>query len=493
MFICLGVITDNVTKFVYIWNVDNLAGPMQNVGLALVTLLIPFAIALIVDILQKKNSPDTEFVDLDLHVILDHLFAFRRLIAALICLFVLPLFWDVTAPIIRILFLVVWAFSAFFMVMILRNLYLWTKGNVLKFRLEYVGKLETHDNLEVVWRSIWKAQNINTNNEGAYFSIFASKVDSLLINERNLPVIDKLLNDLGNYLSKRSLSFLTDEKGALPVILRWHLKSSLAEGARVRENQDPTAWHEYYRITYLLDTILKSIFERSLTGIEAYICFKIFGKHVATSSDTYYLNHFFNQICPIIFEKIRESPQRYDIWHAYYPAEWKVTKTILEDEHNLAAKIILNNFLQWTQHNLISPREEDYDLKLEEVARELFPETDPIEWARILIFVLAPRDPANVLKSVIESRWTFGHIGRVHVDSIREGIQVTIADERKKTIELALLLFADQLRKEKLEEYASELRQMKYEAESEHEHHRISLLMIFEGMLQYLARGSVSV
>lgn len=481
-----------MNKFIYIWDVDNLAGPMQNVGLALVTLLIPFAIAVIVDILQKKKTPDVEFIDLDLHVILDHLFAFKWIIAALICLFVPPLFWDVTVPVIRILFLVFWAIGAFIMVMILNNLYLWTKGNVLKYRLEYVGKLETHDNLEVVWRSIWKAQQINTENEGTYFTIFSSKVDSLFIDERNLPMLDKLLNDLGNYISMRSLFFLANEKGALPVILRWHLKSSSAESARIRENKDPTDWHGYHRITYLLDTILKTVFERSLTGIEAYICFKLLGKHVATSSDRYYLNHFFNQICPIIFEKIRESPQRYDIWRSYYPAEWKVTKKTFEDKQNLAAKIILNNFLQWAQNNLISPREDDYDLKLEEMARELFPETDPIEWARILIFVLAPRDPANVLKSVIESRWTFGHIGRVHVYDTREGIQVTIADERKNTIELAFLLFADQLRKEKLEKYVSELRQMKYEIESEYEHHRRSLLIIFEGMLQYLEEANGS-
>lgn len=72
-------------KFTFIWNVSNLAGPMQNVGLALVTLFIPFAIALIVDILQKKNASDPEFVDLDLHVVLDHLFEFKRLIVCLVC------------------------------------------------------------------------------------------------------------------------------------------------------------------------------------------------------------------------------------------------------------------------------------------------------------------------------------------------------------------------------------------------------------------------
>jgi uncharacterized integral membrane protein len=54
---------------------------LQNIGLASLGILIPLAVAILTDVLQaKKNKEEADFADLDLHVILDHVFSIRKLV-----------------------------------------------------------------------------------------------------------------------------------------------------------------------------------------------------------------------------------------------------------------------------------------------------------------------------------------------------------------------------------------------------------------------------
>ena len=59
---------------------NNLPTIIQGIGIALLTILIPLAIAVLADIYQKRREEKREFTDLDLHLILDSVFNIRLII-----------------------------------------------------------------------------------------------------------------------------------------------------------------------------------------------------------------------------------------------------------------------------------------------------------------------------------------------------------------------------------------------------------------------------
>jgi len=59
---------------------------IQNLGLALLSILIPLAIAILTDLIQKKRSEATLY-ELDLQVILDHVFKIKPLIGFSVLIF----------------------------------------------------------------------------------------------------------------------------------------------------------------------------------------------------------------------------------------------------------------------------------------------------------------------------------------------------------------------------------------------------------------------
>lgn len=482
---------ENLSKRKLIIDADSLTGLMQNVGLALVTILVPFAIAIIVDILQQKRRQNSEFADLDLHVVLYHLFEFGRLLMCLGLLFIPPLFWDVTFRGVRVIILLTWAFGAYSMLVILKNLYRWIRGNVNAFRFSYLEALHKEEDLEIVWRSVWKAENLNIQNETKYFNIFSSRIDLLLKDRKTLAVIHILLNDFTNFLKNRSLSFLVHPKGPLHIILQWHFKIKLEVKKQLENERDLDIWPDYESIAQILDGTIKSILETSLMGRESFLCFKTFEEHVKGTNDIFYLNHFFDQIYSVIFEKIHETTQRMNIWDVYFPKSWKITKANWQDKENFAAKITMHEFARWAQSRIMSPKS-DYDSKLEDVSRELFPEVDPIDWAAIIIFVVSPYDPHNREKSIIEKRWIFGLIGRFHVGFELDDTQSIAIEERRNTIELAILIFREEFSKANVERFLTELTNLKYDTESAEESHRLRLLRIFEHMLKNISDKSSS-
>ncbi len=56
---------------------NNLPTIIQGIGIALLTILIPLAIAILTDVYQKRRDGKIEFANLDLHVILDNVFKIK--------------------------------------------------------------------------------------------------------------------------------------------------------------------------------------------------------------------------------------------------------------------------------------------------------------------------------------------------------------------------------------------------------------------------------
>lgn len=169
---------------IYIFNklekLNDLANVMQNIGLALLTILIPLAIAILTNVYRKREDQNIEFRDLDLHVILDKIFKIKKLLIYNALIFFPIIFWEISSGAQRFLEIF---FSIVGICLTIRTIldnYLWIKGNVFKFRFSYLKSLKNYEDLESVWRSVWQTKNINIRNEKEFLKIFLSTINYLL-------------------------------------------------------------------------------------------------------------------------------------------------------------------------------------------------------------------------------------------------------------------------------------------------------------------------
>jgi len=152
----------------------------HNVGLALLSILIPLAIAILVDVYEKKKDKEEDFVELDLQVILDRVFQMKRLIAFSLLIFFPFVFWESSCAPVRILEMVLSLVGIYCVIRTILNVYKWTKGDVFTFRFSYLEKLEKSPEFETAWKSVWSSKEISMQNEKRFFKIFSSKIDRLV-------------------------------------------------------------------------------------------------------------------------------------------------------------------------------------------------------------------------------------------------------------------------------------------------------------------------
>lgn len=144
------------------------------VGIALLTILIPIAIAIF------NNTKDFEV--LDKNVILDHVVKAQSFLSYLALIFLPLVFWGSSPIWLRFLELIVWGVGIYFVAIVLINSYYWMKGNRFSLRFDYLKNLKNIKDMEESWYSVWQTKDINTQNEKEFFTIFSSAVDNLLEN-----------------------------------------------------------------------------------------------------------------------------------------------------------------------------------------------------------------------------------------------------------------------------------------------------------------------
>jgi len=487
---------------------NNLPTIIQGIGIALLTVLIPLAIAVLADIYQKRREEKREFTDLDLHVILDSVFNIRLIILSVFLIFLPNFFWDILTGLDRLIAINIIFIGILLVINIVTNIYYWIKGNVFDFRFSYLRKLNRYNDLEIVWRSIWQVKNINIQNEQKFCKLFFLKIDQLLESpKKSIKITSKLLNDFYNFINERSIILLAELEITLPKILEWHFKIWQRKHTYFIKKDKVKELGSFSQISRILDFILTNIEERSLKGIEAFSFFNHFKRHVEnykkefieSGKKHYYISSLFNIFYQVFFKNIAKSSESNAIWENCFPKEWKITKKNLENKENIISKISLNKFLQWTQVR-IWKIEENFDRDLDDISRDLFPEVEPILWAMILIFIFSPYGD-NRMKSVIERSWTFGFMGRFRTYSgdvanskeesrrkMDEAMQSEVEEETKSTFELAYLLFKKEFSKKNLEKYIKEVRNLKYPEESNEENKKLKLLNIFKEMLSYVSK-----
>lgn len=182
----------------YLENVANSRIPtiLQNVGLALLSILIPLAIVILTQALQTKTElksdlqPKEElksdlqakeqksenFSSLDLHVILDYVFQIKLLVTATILIFFPLIFWDTSCGYLRLAEIIISLTGICLLIRTILKVYHWTKGNVFDYRLNYLKQVKNLNDLEVVWRSVWKS-DMNPFYAKEFFEVFSKTID----------------------------------------------------------------------------------------------------------------------------------------------------------------------------------------------------------------------------------------------------------------------------------------------------------------------------
>jgi len=156
---------------------NNFPSVIPNLGLALLSILIPLAIVILTDYYQKKGKDDKSFSELDLRVILDKVFQVKRIVFYSFLVFLPYAFWDTSYGFIRLLETVLSLIGLVFLVKIILNVYYWTRKDVSVYRFSYLKALEDPNDSIIAWRSVWQSSEIGYRNELDLFDIFSSKID----------------------------------------------------------------------------------------------------------------------------------------------------------------------------------------------------------------------------------------------------------------------------------------------------------------------------
>lgn len=482
----------------------NVSNIIQGIVIALLTILIPLAIAILADVYQRRREKKIEFIDLDLHVILDHVFKIKLIILYLFLIFLPIFFWDISLQWVKLVEIILSFFGILLIIKIIIKIYYWVKGNVFKYRFSYLENLKNYSDLEIVYRSVWQAKNINIQNEREFFKIFSITIDQLSKStKKNLKTISKLLNDFYNFINNRSIAFLVVPEDVFPKILDWHFRVWQKEYAlldiKLLDKKDKlNKWSNYGEILRILDDILSNIEERSLKERMAYSFFVHFEKHAERYKEKliksnerrhYYIDHLLDIFCRVFFKNIEKSPEKHDIWEHYFPEGWKIKKSNFEK--NIITKKLCSKFLKWARDIVLDDKKE-FARDLGKISSNLFSEVEPFLWIDILLLFCFShyKDNESKMKSIldIEHSWDFRIIGRIIIGDDEESLKKIEEVVIKNTFELTFQLFKEQFSKDNLEKYIKSLRELEpeYKDDPKKEEKRLKLLNTYERILEFL-------
>jgi hypothetical protein len=147
------------------------------IGIALLTVLIPVAVAIF--------DKDKDFDVLDNNVLLDHVVRARYFLLYLALIYIPLLLWTASSYTLRFFELVSWSIGIYLVATVLLRSYSWMKGDKFPLRFQYLRSLTGPEDSEEAWRSVWESNTeaLNAPNELEFFKIFSETVDNLMDND----------------------------------------------------------------------------------------------------------------------------------------------------------------------------------------------------------------------------------------------------------------------------------------------------------------------
>lgn len=429
---------------------------MQNVGIALVTILVPLSIVLL---------QESDYKVLDYYSILEYVIDVRRITFAFIFIFTPAFFWHLaTTRDLKFIAFFFWFWGVWLMFYIFNNSYKWIKGDKYALRFGYLKKLANPKDTIETWQSIWESEKTNSLNEEAFTEIFIKNTSSNIINMDLVPTVSKVLDDYNFNIEKRHTFSVLFRPDFFKAMLSWHkITWEKEESLRLDDSEGRIQeWSSYDQLSRTLRSLLTSIENLAFDRNEFSIFIQTLKEHISDNKslfrkpkdkEWYYINELFNYFYPIFFEKAPESKQKFDIFEHYLPLEWRVTSSNWDsDENRVYAVMTFNNFQEWAASRIWNSKEE-WDKQLEDIVEAIFPETDPLTLAPIFIYRY---NSANV-KQAVEKPWNFGLTGNfisytpINDEEDDELFIKAMDKQRDETIKLAIRLFPQIFHKDRID------------------------------------------
>jgi hypothetical protein len=154
---------------------SNITSIIQDLGLALLTILIPFAIAEFQKIFEEKEKPRKLY----LFVIIDEVFDLKRVVGATFLIFLPCIFWNISPIWVRGIEVSLSVIGIIILTNTILSIYNWIEGKTFNYQKNYLKKLKDFKKMEEVWGEIWKSSQ-NPKIEKEFLDIFLSKLERLL-------------------------------------------------------------------------------------------------------------------------------------------------------------------------------------------------------------------------------------------------------------------------------------------------------------------------
>lgn len=446
---------------------------MLNIGLALITILIP--VVLFIFSIEK----DSLFA-WDKIVILDKVINAKGTLIAIGFIFVPLFFWSENGSIYtKILIFLSFLGGCIFIINVLIESYKWIKtlekdefefNFRTKLRNEYLEETTNPLEKEKVWSLTWNIAIPNILFERNLIQKFISSLDNLF-EEKQIEILTRNLHKFHKHIELRNLNDWVIYSDLYSKLLEWHYKI-------YQISEDSADWHLMEAKT-TIHRLIESLISSGLQKGTAYLLFNKLDNHLQNKNEPYTKHLLQSSVCKKIFEEINKSNQDFEIWDHYFPENWKIKEDI---EKNEISKVWFEEFMKWAYPRIATP-EKEFDEALHQVITELFPNTDPIIWSKILslaIFISMDKDA----KSIVEHEQNFGLFGRVKIipstNDQDAALDEMTSEEEKNTYKLAKLLFKKRLTKEVTTKLVNDFSELQLEPDSIEEIRRKKYLDIAE-------------
>ncbi len=471
----------------------------EDIGLALLTILIPLAIAILTDLFQKKGSKSSDFVELDLLVILKSIFDVKWILVYAVLIFLPFVFWGGSILWNRVAVSVSLG-GMVGIAMTICVVYLWVRGDVLKSRLSYLKRMADREDMKRAWRSVWMAEQIDYNYEIEFVKTFSSCVEKLIVaGPEGSETMAILLNDFTKRVAARYGPSLVSVGGFVSSLLNWNFEAWKKRKA-LRDNESKKG--EWLTLHYLYRSTTSALVEIEkhclkmqygeplIKCIEEHV--KVLRKDGRPDELTYYPQDLLGGFYKGLFSVLPDLGDEKDDLESYFPKEWKITSSNWLDSKNMACEISLDNFREWATRRITGAKNDSDDPELDYVLNLLFPEVDPIIWADILILVLAP-PWENQVSSALHCHKTFGRLPNKNLLMVvgpGESFGGFPRSVRDGTYELALTIFSSDFTLENIEIFEGNADTLQFEKNSEQEGRLKILQYVFKNLRERLEKRS---
>ena len=384
----------------------------QNVILGMLALLVPVGIGILSFFFQERSKGKIAS-NLELFILLKRVLKADKIVTFSFCgLFLLALskidtFFYLCA-ISFFIFYVVWLFLIPF-----KNIWKWFLKDTKDFSISFLKNLNIKKDENTMlnsWKALWLGDGAEEN-EREFTKIFISHIDDA-IKYRKLELAIQLSQTYLNNIGKRNRPLIGCE--ILPKIFKWDeklwnrerlwldshdtekkiqnffskksfpffLKVWTLKIYKKTNSKKDIFWNWNYFGGKFFQAIIKVLLK---DGHGPYQLFKYFKEHIEECEKKLdeindenekkeywnYITGLFASFCPTFFDNISGTPQKYEIRKHNFPQEWKITMNNIEER---IPKVILNEFLQWSQERIFkNDKGSDYDKNITETINCIFP------------------------------------------------------------------------------------------------------------------------